>query len=176
MLGLIGEENLAPTAEQIAERAGVGLRTVFRQFDDLEAIFAAMDATLTARVSTELGVARPTGTLARRIRELVARRGRLFERIAPYKRAEALRRWESPFLQGRHALLVRRLRKELEDWLPELSSELEELASAVELNLSFEAWDRLRREQRLGAARALAIQERTVIALMASACASTFDA
>lgn len=166
MLELVGEGELSPTAERIAERAGVGLRTVFRHFDDLEGIFAAMDATLETRVLSELGEASPRGDLAARIRGLAQRRMRLFERIAPYRRSAALKRWRSPFLQERNVAMVRRLRDEMRRWLPELASAPEEIEPAAELVLSFEAWDRLRSEQRLGAARAQAVVEHALRALL----------
>ena len=167
MIDLVGAGVLAPTAEQIAERAGVGLRTVFRHFGDLEGIFAAMDAQIEARVANALGDEQLAGPLARRIAGLVQRRGRLFELIAPFKRSEMLKRWQSAFLQRRHASLVRRLRAETWRWLPELESADDDVAQAVNLALSFEAWDRLRRDQRLTAPRALAVMERTVAALLA---------
>lgn len=169
MIELVGSGILAPTAEQIAERARVGLRTVFRHFNDLDGIFAAMDASLEERVARELGAERPSGALARRVADLVRRRGRLFERIAPYKRSAALKRWQSGFLQERHALLARRLRAEMREWLPELESAPEDVREATELLLSFEAWDRLRTDQRLGAPRALAVLERSVASLLADA-------
>ena len=45
---LIGEGLLEPTAQQVAARARVGLRTVFRRFSDMESLFAEMDARLQA--------------------------------------------------------------------------------------------------------------------------------
>lgn len=168
MMELVGEGTLAPTAEQIAERAGVALRTVFRHFRDLEGIFEAMDAALESSVMLELGRESPDGDLPQRIRALVQRRGRLFERIAPYKRSEALKRWQSDFLRGRHDSLVRRLRAEMRRWLPEFGECGEDVRAAVELALSFEAWDRLRSDQKLGPGRTLAAMERMAAALLGS--------
>jgi hypothetical protein len=96
------------------------------------------------------------------------RRGRLFERIAPYKRSEALKRWQSDFLRGRHDSLVRRLRAEMRRWLPELGECGEDVRAAVELALSFEAWDRLRSDQKLWPGRTLAAMERMAAALLGS--------
>ena len=44
LLGLVGEGVLEPTAEQVAARADVGIRTVFRHFSDMESLFAEMSA------------------------------------------------------------------------------------------------------------------------------------
>ena len=163
---LVGEGVLTPTAQQVAERAGVGLRSVFRHFSDMERLFAAMDARLGAEVIPLLVEAWPGGTLRTRARGLVERRVRLFERIAPYKRSANLARWRSPFLRTRHGALVRALRADLLRWLPEVKSAPADLLEALDVATSFEAWDRLRSDQRLSRERAQAALERTVQALV----------
>ena len=163
---LVGEGVLAPTAQQVAERAGVGLRSVFRHFSDMERLFAAMDARLGAEVIPLLVEAWPGGALRTRARGLVERRVRLFERIAPYKRSANLARWRSPFLRTRHGALVRALRADLLRWLPEVKSAPADLLEALDVATSFEAWDRLRSDQRLSRERAQAALERTVQALV----------
>jgi hypothetical protein len=108
----------------------------------------------------------PRGPLADRARALVGRRARLLEEIAPYKRAGLLQRWRSRFVAEHHAELVRRLRADLLRALPELREAPDELVDALDVALSFETWDRLRVDQRLGRERAAAALERTVLALL----------
>ena len=91
---------------------------------------------------------------------------RLFERIAPYKRSAVVQRWRSPFLSTQHSLLVRELRAALLRALPELASAPAEWVEALDVLLSFEAWDRLRTDQRLSRERAEAALERAVLALV----------
>ena len=167
LLQLVGEGHVAPTAQQVAARAGVGIRTVFRRFSDMESLFAEMDARLQAEVAPLLLDGRPEGRIAERARALIRQRVALFERIAPFKRSGNLKRQRSPFLQDRHTALVRELRADLQRWLPELRRSPADLADALDLALSFEAWDRLRVEQRLSRERAQAAVERTVLALVA---------
>ena len=38
LFALVGEGVLQPTAQQVADRAGVGIRTVFRHFEDMDAL------------------------------------------------------------------------------------------------------------------------------------------
>jgi AcrR family transcriptional regulator len=166
LLQLVGEGVLEPTAEQVAQRAGVGIRTVFRRFSDMESLFAEMDARLQAEALPLLTGGRPEGNLPDRARALVRQRVALFERIAPYKRSGNLKRWRSPFLRSRHAVLVQALRADLPRWFPELRRAPADLVDALDLATSFEAWDRLRIEQRLGRERAQAAVERTVLALV----------
>jgi len=165
LFALVGEGILDPTAQQVAERAGVGIRTVFRRFSDMEGLFAGMDARLQRQAVPQLIGGTPRGGLTQRARDLVAERIAFFEKIAPYKRAGNLKRWRSPFLRERHALLVRTLRQELLRWLPEVNDAPPRLADALELATSFEAWDRLRTEQGLSGPRALAAMEQIVLSL-----------
>jgi AcrR family transcriptional regulator len=167
LLELIGDGIMEPTAQQVATRAGVGIRTVFRRFSDMESLYAEMGARVHAAAAPLVLDAQPSGDLMTRARELVSRRVVFFERIAPFKRSANLKRWRSPFLRDRHADLVRRLRADLLRWLPELDHAPDALVEALDLVTSFEAWDRLRTEQRLGRERAQAALERMVLGIVA---------
>jgi AcrR family transcriptional regulator len=166
LLDLVGQGILSPTAHQVAARAGVGIRTVFRRFSDMESLFAEMDVRLHADAVPLLISGQPHGSLRTRALELVRRRVAFFEHIAPYKRSGNVKRWRSPFLRNGHARLVRVLRAELVRWLPEVERAPSAVADALELATSFEAWDRLRAEQALGSARAQAALEQTVLLLI----------
>ena len=43
MMKLINKGILDPTAQQVADEAGIGIRTVFRQIQDKETLFLLMD-------------------------------------------------------------------------------------------------------------------------------------
>ena len=43
---LVGRGVLRPTAQQVADQAGVGIRSVFRHFSEMDSLYAAMDARL----------------------------------------------------------------------------------------------------------------------------------
>ena len=49
LFDLVGAGVLQPTAQQVAARAGVGMRTVFRHFSEMETLYAAMNGRSTAR-------------------------------------------------------------------------------------------------------------------------------
>jgi AcrR family transcriptional regulator len=166
MLALIGEGVLAPTAQQVAARARVGIRTVFRRFSDMESLVAELDGHMQREATPLLIGGRPEGGVRERALALVGQRATFFERIAPYKRAANVRRWRSPFLRDNHARLVRVLRMELLRWVPELGRAPAAVVDALEVATSFEAWDRLRSEQGLTRARAQAAVERAVLALV----------
>jgi AcrR family transcriptional regulator len=164
---LVGEGHLEPTAQQAADRAGVGIRTVFRLFSDMESLYATMNARLLAEVGPMLREGPPEGVdLGERATALVADRAALFERVAPYMRSTKRHRSHSPFLEDQHRKIVRQLRARLLRWLPELRDAPLDLVEALDQAASFEAWDRLRSDQRLGRPRARAAMERAVMALV----------
>ena len=43
MMKLIQKGTLEPTAQEVADEAGIGIRTVFRHFQDKETLFIKMD-------------------------------------------------------------------------------------------------------------------------------------
>ena len=167
LVELVGEGIIEPTAQQVAARAGVAIRTVFRRFSDMERLFAEMSARVQATALPLLLGGQPSGDLIERARALVRRRVSFFEGIAPYKRSANLKRYRSPFLRDRHAELVEALRADLVRWLPELRRAPDALVEALDVATSFEAWDRLRTEQRLGRERAHAAVERMVLGVVA---------
>jgi AcrR family transcriptional regulator len=83
LLGLIGDGVLEPTAQQVAERAAVGIRTVFRRFSDMESLFAEMDARLQAEALPLLLGGRPQGTPRDRALGLVRQRVAFFNASRP---------------------------------------------------------------------------------------------
>lgn len=166
MLELIGEGSLSPTAQQVAERADVGVRTVFRHFSDMEALFAAMNEKLTAEFSPLIVEKIQTGSFLERVDGLIDRRVAIFGKLAPYVRSSTLQRWRSAFLQEEHERTTRVLRRDLRRWLPELETIPSDVADALEMILSFEAWNRLRIEQRLGLRRTTGVIRLAVLALM----------
>lgn len=164
---LVGEGVLTPTAEQVAERAGVGLRTVFRLFKDMDSLYATLDERLVAEIAPLVGeIPSNAISLTKRCEAFVDERSALFERIAPYMRATNLLRTRSPFLEEQRRKNLRRGRERTRAWLPELDAASPELFEAIDQTTSFEAWDRLRSDQRLSRARARAVVQRTVGALL----------
>ena len=166
LFDLVGRGVLQPTAQQVADAAGVGIRSVFRHFSEMESLYQSVDARLEREAVRLLGGEPARSALADRIDALVARRAALFERIAPYKRSGNLQRWRSPFIQRRHLEMQRVLRDDLRAWLPELASAPVDLGEAVELATSFEAWDRLRADRRLSVKVAAAVVTRTLRGLL----------
>lgn len=166
LLELVKAGVLRPTAEQVADRAGVGTRTVFRHFDDMDSLYAEMNLAIHREAGSLTEPFDDSGTLSGRIDRVVERRAAGFEYIAPFMRAATLQLWRSEFLREQHNRLNRDLKTQLMAALPELASREEALRDSAEAATSFEAWNRLRVDQRLGRERAGQAVKATLRALL----------
>lgn len=163
MIELVYEGVREPTAEQVAERAGLAMRTVFRHFKDMESLYREISVRMHARARELLdaGKGRPETLHA-----VVEARARVFEEVMPMRLSADVMRHRSPFLQREAASLVRLCRDTLERCLPAsaLPGRRDRL-EALDALLSIETWIRLRRDQRLSAAAARRVLHGAVDAL-----------
>lgn len=166
MLEVLREGELDPSADIVAERAGVGRRTVFRLFSDMEGVYREMHAVMTERLAPEF--ARPFAgrTWGARLDEVIERRAKMFELMLPVKTAADARRYSSRFLQTEHQKITRLQRETLRAILPAALAR-GEVFEALDLALSFESWRRLRHEQGLSVKHAQDVWRRIVSALAA---------
>lgn len=168
LLALYRAGELRPTALQVAEQAGVAPRSVFHHFADMEELVAELSARQFREHGHLMDAPDPQGSLAERIDALVAQRGALFEAVAPVRRAALLEAPRSPTVRRNLAGLARRLRAQLERTF---ASELRSAGDldALDLLTSWEAWDRLRTNQRLSATRARRVLATTAFAVLRDA-------
>jgi AcrR family transcriptional regulator len=162
MLDLVQGGDPAPGAEQVAARAGVGLRSVFRHFKDMDSLYREMSVAIEAEVVGVIDRPLTAGEPMQRMIELVGRRAEVFETISAYKRAADLQRHRSAFLEAGHARLTQRAREALRRALPPLTAKDANLLESLDLLLSWEAWSRLRREQGLSPRQARTVLEDAV--------------
>ena len=161
MLALVGEGHVTPSAEAVAARAGVGLRTVFRHFADMEALYAGMAARLAVAYVHWLDPFTATDWRGR-LDEMAARRLETYERLMPFKRAADAHRHASPTIQHNHAATLATMRQRLVGQLPATIADDPNRREAIDLMLSFETWQRLRIDQGLTPAEARAAVVATV--------------
>jgi TetR/AcrR family transcriptional regulator, regulator of autoinduction and epiphytic fitness len=167
LLDLLNEGVIRPTAQQVAERSGVSLRSIFRIFDDVESLNAAACARQVTRVRHLFVDVPAEGTLDTRVEQVVAINGRLYESIAPVRRAALRTAPESPAVQDMLSRARGWVRAEVERvFADELAGRGRDTVAAVEMGLSFEAWDQLRTAQGLSPARTAAAVTRLLGALL----------
>ena len=168
-LELIEEGNFAPTAKQISECAGVGIRSFFRQFEDMDQFFAAVDEhTVGSFWQSFLHEGDREGALTERLDSIVATYAKAFEKHRSLLLATKSLRWSSRVLKENYERYQQISRANKERWLPEISqlpSDERELADAY---LSFEMWHRLRDIQGLSCSAAQASVLKAVTRLLDS--------
>ncbi len=162
MLDIIHSGDMTPSAEQVAQRADVGLRTVFRHFQDMDSLFREMSVVIMGELHAAAETPFRSTDWRDRVVELVERRGWAFEKVGPFLRASSLLRRRSRYMDVDHGRLVAALREILRRQLPPDIAGDPVTLETLDLLLSFEAWSRLRREQGLSAKRAGAILEGAV--------------
>jgi AcrR family transcriptional regulator len=140
---------LVPTAQQIADRAGVGIRSFFRHFEDMESLFKAIDDHIRDSYEALFISGDRSGTLEERIDAMVKRRADAFESVTNITQGTRAQLWRYQTLRDNYARNQRGLRKDLDNLLPELHSLPDETRQSIDAITSFEMWDRLRSHQGL---------------------------
>jgi AcrR family transcriptional regulator len=172
ILGCYRAGTLRPTAVEVAERAGVSLRSVHNHFADMESLRSEVADLQWARLAPIAERVPTDGPLTSRIDALVEARAALFEAAAPVRRAAVLARHESPTIARHLGRAERRLRGQLEIvFATELAQVRDpdaraEVLDALDLLTSWEAWERVRALQRLSPATARRALVRAITALL----------
>ena len=162
MLDLVERGDVQPSAARVADEAGVGLRTVFRHFDDMDSLYREMSETIAARVMPIVTAPYDGRDWRADIRELVSRRTRVFETILPYRISANIKRYQSGFLMDEYARITRMERDLITRLLPTQVKVDEIGVEALCVALSFQSWRVMRHDQGLPAARAASVLERLV--------------
>jgi AcrR family transcriptional regulator len=164
LLDLIESGNEAPTAQQIAERSGISVRTVFRLTEDIESLHAAGILRQMERTA-HLYIALPkSGPLATRMRMLVKNRVDVFEAIAPVRRVGERMACTSPAiaegLELHHLVLRTQVTEVFEPELKEKPRHRRATAlDAIDVAASWETWELLRRGKGLSVTSAARVME-----------------
>ena len=148
LLALVEEGEFRPTAQEVAARAGVALRTVYHHFEDVEALrHMALDLQM-GRHREMLHEVDPDLSLAERINTVTRQLRRLFEAITPIRRATLFDEHTSnEIAQGlRHSRALRRSYLE-RAFAPELSlatGDRKVLLDAIDVATSWQTWHSVR--------------------------------
>jgi len=123
MIILVQRGILEPTAQQVADEAGIGIRTVFRQVQDKENLFSKMDEKVRADLQEILDrAAHPQGNLEERIEGLIELEAEIFEKNLQFLRATLANKWKYKTLQKNYERNQRNIKSFLYTWIPELNN------------------------------------------------------
>lgn len=147
-----------PGAGEVAARAGVSERTVFRHFADLDSLFLAANDHQRPVVDSYLAPVPSEHDLEGRIASLVKLRAKLYEEIAPVRRIAARLATAHPVMAEVLNDAYRRSRRQVSaTFAPELTRSgrgKPALLDEVDLIASFPVWDMLRTRQNCSVERA----------------------
>ena len=149
LLSLLDEGDLQPTANRIAERAGISLRLIYHHFGDLEALFQEASQRETVRLLARVRPVALDQPFADRLDAFVDQRCNLLEWMTPVCRAAALHAPTSETLRAARRQATRAGDHELERvFAPEIAGLAEPLRRPVVDALcaltSWSTWDDLR--------------------------------
>ena len=166
MLELAAKGNLEPSADQIAEIAKVGRRSVFRHFSDMDTLYREMNNSIAATMGSIVQQPFLAADWRGQVLELVDRRAAGFEKMKPFLLAGQVHRHRSAFLKTAHAQFVGILRNILMAILPKDAARDAVLVEALDMLLSFESWNRLREDQGLSIAKSKRVLKQAIESLL----------
>jgi AcrR family transcriptional regulator len=166
MLELVAQGNIEPSADQIADIARVGRRSVFRHFKDMDALYREITDSIAATMGSIVLHPFEATDWQGKVLELVDRRAAGFEKMKPFLLAGQVHRHRSPFLKASHAQFVEMLRRILLGLLPKDIARNFVLVEALDMLLSFENWSRLREDQGLSLAKSKLVLKQAVQSLL----------
>jgi TetR/AcrR family transcriptional regulator of autoinduction and epiphytic fitness len=148
LLDLLADGQMRPTAKEIADRAGVSVRSVYVHFDDLEDLYCVAATRYLRRIAPMLAPVAAVGTVEERATSLVRQRVTLYARSGAIGRATRLHAESSPTLErilrdGRNhsrADLERVFARELE---PLAESERRRTVAMLDVLCGAETWETL---------------------------------
>jgi AcrR family transcriptional regulator len=169
ILALLMDGQARPTAQQISVRSGVSMRSIFRLFDDMEALHRAAIARQEERIASLLTPLPADGELGERVRLLVDNRAEIFETISPVRRLGVQLAAQSTTISSELARISGFFRDQVATvFAAEIACTAEPNVAldAADVATSWETWDRLRVGQGLSTRQATDVVVAMVTAVL----------
>jgi AcrR family transcriptional regulator len=157
MLDLINAGILIPTAQQVADRANIAIRTVFRHFSEMEQLYNELDARIRDHYLDLFRGGDRSGSLDERLQHAIERHANAYITLSPIILATHALLWRSPVLRNNYGANQLKLRNDLDNWLPELALVAADTREAIDAIASFEFWHRLHVSQSISKATSVKI-------------------
>ncbi|MBX9727814.1 MAG: TetR/AcrR family transcriptional regulator [Sphingopyxis sp.] len=149
MVELVAAGDPDPNADAVAEKAGLSVRTVFRHFEDKDAIFHAIDDLLVAAYQPLLTAPYRSAHWKGRLFELIARRCTINEAAAVFRISAVMERYRSQFIAGKYRRLHAGEKRMLDAVLPPELQTSTQAGRAILIACSFDTWRLLRQDEEL---------------------------
>lgn len=151
MMDLIESGDMNPSTANVAKKAGVGLRSLFRHFEDKDAIYREVDAILVKAYRPIIEAPYASDDWRERLMELIERRCEVSEAVAPYRISTTAARRRSQFLKENFQQLYDTEKARLNSILPSQLHTDKPLGRSILVAMSFDSWRMLREDEHLSA-------------------------
>lgn len=149
MVELVVAGDPDPNADAVAEKAGLSVRTVFRHFEDKDAIFHAIDDLLVAAYQPLLTAPYRSENWKDQLFELIARRCTINEAAAVFRISAVMERYRSQFIAAKYRRLHAGEKRMLDAVLPPQLQTSTKAGRAILIACSFDTWRLLRQDEEL---------------------------
>ena len=139
---LFKEGNFVPTAQLVANESGVGIRTVFRLFDDMENLLKSVDAEMRKDYDFEVKFD-PNSSFENRLLVGVDHLCAIYKKHQIIMFGTVSNMWKYKFLQENYMNYQKMIMQKVEEVLPEVLNFDGESKELIHATLSFAFWARL---------------------------------
>ena len=144
IISLIISGNFYPTAEEVAKQSGIAIRTVFRQFADMESLLMKVDEYINNKLITEQKEIKLNTPLLKRLNEILIERLYLYNKYQNIMISTITQLPKYTYLQKRYPQYQKLLRARTEKVIPEIIKLDRNNQELLDATLSFIFFQRLK--------------------------------
>ena len=144
LIKLINAGNYYPTAEEVAKESGIAIRTVFRQFDDMESLLIKVDEIINHKLINDEKEIKLNSPLIARLELIIEERLHYYNKYENIMIATITQLPKYKILQKKYPEYQRLLRKRTEDIIPEILTLKSNNQELLDATLSFGFYQRLK--------------------------------
>ena len=144
IIKLINNGNYYPTAEEVAKESGIAIRTVFRQFDDMESLLMKVDESINNKLLNDEKIIKLDLPLFSRLELIIEERLYYYHKYENIMIATITQLPKYKILQKRYPEYQKLLRKRTEKIIPELLNIKSNNQELIDASLSFGFYQRLK--------------------------------
>ena len=162
VIAMVEDGNMDPSAQEVADAANVGLRSVFRHFDDMDSLYSDVIAQIEQEIMPIVFAPYETKGWKAQLNERIDRRVSIYERVRNLLIFGRIRRYKSAVMAHDVNRVSKMQRSQLREVLPKEIGSDKTLFEALDVMTSFDAFRRLREDNGLSAKRAKEVMKSTV--------------
>ena len=144
LIKLINTGNYYPTAEEVAKESGIAIRTVFRQFDDMESLLIKVDEIINHKLINDEKEIKLNSPLIARLELIIEERLHYYNKYENIMIATITQLPKYKILQKKYPEYQRLLKKRTEDIIPEILTLKSSNQELLDATLSFGFYQRLK--------------------------------